>query len=147
MNDEQPRPTQGWLVSTSYNTHKRAGEFKIIDIDTGQFIAKGRFKNVLTSDNIIGLIAICRACQYKIEYGYTEKIYCANQVACHWAIKKTFNTSISSPDIITLVTELLETLNEYDFTKAIIPWNHKWGRMKDYLCFLDRKRNKSDLEI
>lgn len=130
-------PTRGLTVRSSYNMYKGTGEFEVIDIQNGQRVARRFFRNATTSDNMITLLGICKACQFWIENNYTEKIYCTNEVAYVWARNKRFKTKVSSPGMIKLVKESLAILIMNDFSEVITLWKPDWGNMRDFLDNLD----------
>lgn len=124
-------PEKGLAVFSSYNIHTKRGKFFIIDLKTGYSIAEKYFHNAITSENIISLLGICRACQFSIENNYIEKVYITNSVSYTWARNKRFKTKVSSRGMTKLMKENLEILSMHDFTEVITMWDSNWGNMRD----------------
>lgn len=137
-------PAKGLVVFSSYKMYTRRGEFTVIDIETGQLVAWRKFRNAITSDNVIAVLSICAACQFCLDNKYVQKIYCTSEVAYKWAKDKQVKTKSSSPGMIKLVEEKLKVVDFLDFPKSVELWNPDWGNMKDYLDYLDTTRGSTD---
>ena len=122
-------PTSGLAISTSYRADKSEGEFLIRDISNGDVLIHERFSNIKTSDNVLGLIGICRACQYSVEQDFIGKVYTRNMASFNWAINKRYKTKVSSAKITKLLEDNMPTLSLHDFEDVIALWNPNWGNM------------------
>jgi hypothetical protein len=140
-----PAPTKGLVVLSSYNINSRRGEFRVIDIETTELVAQKEFINAITSDSVIAVLGICAAGQFYLDNGYTEKIYCSNVVSYIWAAKKQIKSKASSTSMRELAIEKLKVFDSLDFTKSVKSWNQNWGNMRQYLHYLDRMRNPSKI--
>lgn len=130
-------PTSGLIIVTSYNPHTRNGFYEIFDLESKEhIIPREEFKNVLTSDNTIGILGICRACQICIDHNYSGKIYCSNQTAFGWAKSKKVKTKISERSIRELVKQKMDVLFTQDFSGVISFWKLEWGSLREHRDFL-----------
>jgi len=129
-------PERGLTVLSSYTIHTRRGEYKVIDIENGELVARREFRNAITSDVLMAFLGICAAHKFKTENGYTEKVYCTNASAYGWAKNKKINTKVSSPGMIKLALEKLKDLPVQGFTESVELWDSKWGNMRHCVDFV-----------
>lgn len=130
-------PTSGLAILTRYIADKSEGQFLLCDISDGNIFIDEKFLNIKISDNVLGLIGICRACQYCVEKDFIGKVYSCNQTSFEWAIKKRHRSRISSPKVIRLLNDNLPTLSLYDFEDVIALWDPAWGDMRHALNIIN----------
>lgn len=132
-----PNPRVGSF--NQHNADNNKGEFKVIDMSSGVVVIQQRFMNVKASDNVIGLIGICRAWQYCIEHNYIGPVYSSNFTTFNWAIKQRYKTKVTSSRITKLLEENLPTLSLHDFGDVITFWPPEYGCMRDAINSIRNK--------
>jgi hypothetical protein len=124
-------PTQGWAITTSYNYTTLTGHFEIFDLDAAQVICYETLPCITASDNLLGLIAVCRACHLSVVHNYHGEIYVSNSIVFNWVTTKRFQTKFENELVNKMLKEQLPHL--YQHAGTFKCWDRGWWKMKDWI--------------
>lgn len=125
------KPTVGICSDSSYSTKTKVLEYQVVNIQSGEVLAKNRFKNSTTEyfNNIGEFFGLVKAVKYVVDNRLELPIYCDSITAIKWVKEKKVKTTIQDKYLLGCVDSGIKYLESIRLP-TISKWQTNiWGEI------------------